>query len=234
MCLPYKSEKYYYEGLEDVGIYEQMLKAGLKFPLSTLHRRFLQYLGFSINQISQNAWRVFLSVEVLYGAMSDGARRLIVEEFFQCYRPTKVTQSKGMYNFTPRSPLLRLIYENLDSNRDWKSRYFFLEGDEWICHPGDNEFMPVEKTWGIMPQSSICLSTKTYFCYNSLLTSNCPSSYAARDRPPVSLEQFSFLERIFNKTNLEERTWAKLVTLDILHWYCDGPEPTIATRRYDA
>ena len=230
MRLPYKSEKCYYEGLEDVGIYEQMLKAGLKFPLSTLHCRLLQYLGLSINQILPNALRVFLSVEVLYGAMSDGARRLTVEEFFHCYRPTEVTQSKGMYNFTPRSPLLRLICENPDSNRDWKSRYFFLEGDEWMCHPGDNEFMPVEKTWGIMPQSSICLSTETYFCYNSLLTSNCPSSYAARDRPPVSLEQFSFLERIFNKSKLEERTWAKLVTLDTLHWYCDGPETTTATR----
>ena len=41
MRLPYKSEKCYYEGLEDVGIYEQMLKAGLKFSLSTLHCRLL-------------------------------------------------------------------------------------------------------------------------------------------------------------------------------------------------
>ena len=164
MRLPYKSEKCYYEGLEDVGIYEQMLKAGLKFPLSTLHYRLLQYLGLSINQILPNALRVFLSVEVLYGAMSDGAWRLTVEEFFHCYCPTEVIQSKGMYNFTPRSPLLRLICENPDSNRDWKSRYFFLEGDEWMCHPGDNEFMPVDKTWGIMPPSGMCLSTETYFC----------------------------------------------------------------------
>ena len=140
MHLSYKSEKCYYEGLEDVGIYEQMLKAGLRFPLSTLHRCLLQYLDLSINQISPNAWKVFLNVEVLYGAMSDGARRLTVEEFFHCYNPAKV-----MYNFTPRSPLLRLICENPDSNRDWKSRYFFLEGDEWMCHPGDNEFMPVDK-----------------------------------------------------------------------------------------
>ena len=41
MRLPCKSEKCYYEGLEDLGIYEQMLKAGLRFPLSTLHRRLL-------------------------------------------------------------------------------------------------------------------------------------------------------------------------------------------------
>ena len=81
MRLSYKSKKCYYEGLEDIGIYEQMLKAGLRFSLSTLHRRLLQYLGLSVNQISPNAWRVFLSVEVLYGAMSDEVRRLTVEEF---------------------------------------------------------------------------------------------------------------------------------------------------------
>ena len=55
MRLPYKSKKCYYEGLEDIGIYEQMPKAGLRFPLNTLHRRLLQYLGLSVNQISLNA-----------------------------------------------------------------------------------------------------------------------------------------------------------------------------------
>ncbi|KAF3948419.1 hypothetical protein CMV_025582, partial [Castanea mollissima] len=57
---------------------------------------------------------------------------------------------------------------------------------------------------------------------------------SARDRPQVTLEEWSFLERIFNKTKLEERTWAQLVTLDTLHWYCEGPEPTSAARRYDS
>lgn len=53
--LPHKSEKCYYEGVEDVGVYEQMFKAGLRFPLSTLHRRLLQYLGLNVTQISPNA-----------------------------------------------------------------------------------------------------------------------------------------------------------------------------------
>ena len=142
-----------------MGVYEQMLKAGLRFPLSTFHRCLFQYLGLSANQISPNAWRVFLSVEVLYGAMSDGAWRPTVEEFFHYYHLAEVTQSKGMYNFTPKNSLLRLICENPDSNRDWKSRYFFLEGDEWMCHPSDNEFMPVDKAWGIMPPSRMYPST---------------------------------------------------------------------------
>ena len=47
--LPYKSEKCYYNGVEDVGVYEQALKAGLKFPLNPLKRELLQYLGLSVS-----------------------------------------------------------------------------------------------------------------------------------------------------------------------------------------
>ena len=46
--LPYVSEKCYYEGVKGVGVYEQMLKVGLRFPLSTLHRELLKYLGLSV------------------------------------------------------------------------------------------------------------------------------------------------------------------------------------------
>ena len=53
--LPYKSEKCYYDGVDDVGVYEQALKAGLKFPLNTLKRELLQHLGLSVSQISPNA-----------------------------------------------------------------------------------------------------------------------------------------------------------------------------------
>ena len=123
-----------------------MLKARLRFPLSAIHRRLLQYLGLAATLISPNAWRVFLGVEVLYEAMLDRARRLTVEEFFHCYHPTEIAQSKGMYSFVPRSPLLRLMCETPDSNMSWKSRYFFMEGDRWMCCLGDSDYMPVDTT----------------------------------------------------------------------------------------
>ena len=53
--LPYTLEKCYYDSIKGVGIYEQMLKAGLRFPLSTLHHELLKCLGLSINQVSLNA-----------------------------------------------------------------------------------------------------------------------------------------------------------------------------------
>ena len=104
--LPYKSEKCYYEGVDGIGVYEQVLKAGLRFPLSSLHRELLKYLGLSVNQISPNAWRVYIAMEVLYGAMSNGARSLTVREFLHCYRPDEIDKSKGMYSFIPRKSIL--------------------------------------------------------------------------------------------------------------------------------
>ena len=53
--LPYKSEKCYYEGVDNVGVYKQVLKASLRFPLNSLHRELLKYLGLSVSQISPNA-----------------------------------------------------------------------------------------------------------------------------------------------------------------------------------
>ena len=47
--------------------------------------------------------------------MSDGAQRLMVKEFFHCYCPNEIAQSKGTYSFVPRSLLLRLICETPDS-----------------------------------------------------------------------------------------------------------------------
>ena len=58
--LSYESEKCYYEGVQGVGVYEQMLKAGLRFLLSSLHRELLKCLGLFVNQVSPNAWRVFI------------------------------------------------------------------------------------------------------------------------------------------------------------------------------
>ena len=116
--LPYKSEKCYYERVDDVGVYEQVLKAGLRFPLSSLHCERLKYLGLFVSQISPNAWRIFIAMEVLNRAMSNGAKALTVREFLHCYRPDEIDKSKGMYSFDPRKSVLKMIFKTLDSNRD--------------------------------------------------------------------------------------------------------------------
>lgn len=103
-----------------------MFKARFRLPLSALHRHLLQYLRLAVTQISPNAWRIFIGVEVLYGVLSKGSYRLIVDEFFHCYRPSKIVKSRGIYSFLPRKPLLRLVYKTPDSNWNWKNQYFFI------------------------------------------------------------------------------------------------------------
>ena len=78
---------------------------------------------------------------------------------------------------------------------------------------------------------TILFYRSTYYVFSILLT---VYFFADRRWLQVDLEEFSFLEKIFAKIKLEERTWAKLVTLDTIHWYCDGPQPTPAAIRYDA
>ena len=130
-----------------------MLNTGLRFPLNALYCELLKCLGLSVNQISSNAWRIFIAMEILYGPMSDGARCLTVREFLHCYRPDEIDKSRGVYSYVLRSLLLKVIYETLDSNRDWKSRYFFLEGDGWMGRPWDTDHMPVDRTLGILHPS---------------------------------------------------------------------------------
>ena len=156
--LPYKSEKCYYDGVDNLGVYEQALKAGLRFLLNRLKRELLQHLSLSVSQISPNAWRVFIAMEVLYGAMSNGSRSLTVREFLHCYCPDEIDKSRGMYSFVPRKSVFKVIYETPNSNRDWKSLYFFLEGDGWMCHLKETDFMPVDKTWGILDPFGITCS----------------------------------------------------------------------------
>ena len=71
---------------------------------------------------------------------------MMVDEFFHCYHPSEIVQSKGMYSFLPRKSALRLVCKTLNSNRNWKSRYFFLQGDDKMCHPNDQEYKPMDKT----------------------------------------------------------------------------------------
>ena len=78
-------------------------------------------------------------MEVLYGAITDSARRLMVQEFLHCYRSDEIDKSRGMYSFVPRSLLLRFVSETLDSIKNWKNRFFFLEGDEWMCRLGEHK-----------------------------------------------------------------------------------------------
>ncbi|KAK9995353.1 hypothetical protein SO802_020039 [Lithocarpus litseifolius] len=63
--LPLERERCYSRKTADVGMYDAMFAAGLRLPLTALHRQLANYLGLSVSQIAPNAWRVFIGSEIL-------------------------------------------------------------------------------------------------------------------------------------------------------------------------
>ena len=63
--------------------------------------------------------------------------------FFYCYRPHHIASSKGMYHFIVKKKDLKLVSDMPDSNRNWKSRYFFVKGMDWVC---------CQEEWVTMPR----------------------------------------------------------------------------------
>ena len=118
ICLPYKNEKCYTGRTADVGMYDVMFAAGLRLPLTALHRQLVDYLGLSISQIAPNAWRTFIGAEILWGNLSGGNRQLTLDEFFYCYKPHHISSSKGTYHFSVREKDLKLVSDMPDSNRN--------------------------------------------------------------------------------------------------------------------
>ena len=101
-----------------------------------------------------------------------------------------------------------------------------------MCHPDNQEYMPVEKTWGIMPLFGRCpagLNFVYYLCHIGLIVPFLQLETVQR----WLLNSGVFLEKIF-RIKLAERTWVKLVTFDIIHWYCDGLKPNTIARRYNS
>ena len=143
ICLPYENEKCYTRRTTNVGMYDSMFAAGLRLPLTALHRQLVDYLGLSVSQIAPNAWRTFIGAEILWGSLSGGNRQLTLDEFFYCYRPHHISSSKGTYHFSIREKDLKLVFDMPDSNRNWNSRFFFVEGIDWVCR---------EEEWAMVPR----------------------------------------------------------------------------------
>ena len=79
----------------DVRMYDAMFAAGLRLPLTALHRQLADFLGLSVTQIAPNAWRTFIGAEILWGRLSGGNRQLTLDEFFYCYRPIILLRLRG-------------------------------------------------------------------------------------------------------------------------------------------
>ena len=107
---------------------------GLKLPLNSFARELLSRLGLGVCQFNPNAWRLVVSMQVLWREVFEGNRPLIVDEFLFCYKPSEINQSLGFYQFTAKRKDYRLIKSLVTSDRNWKTKFFFVSSF-WAGRP---------------------------------------------------------------------------------------------------
>ena len=83
--------------------------------------------------VQPNAWRLVISVQILWKEVFGRDHPLTVDEFLFCY---KINQSLGFYQFTARDKDYRLIKSLASSNRNWKREFIFVSGF-WAKNPMD-------------------------------------------------------------------------------------------------
>ncbi|KAL4609935.1 hypothetical protein ACB092_08G016300 [Castanea dentata] len=116
-----------------IGVYEAYLLGGLRLPLNAFARELLTRLGLGVCQLNPNAWRLVISMQVLW-----------IGGFLYCYKPSEINQSRGFHQFTARGNDCRLIKSLPSSDRNWKTEFFFVSGF-WAGHPveiGRDSFAP--------------------------------------------------------------------------------------------
>ena len=124
-----------------IGIYEAYLLGGLGLPLNTFARELLTRLGLGVCQFNPNAWRLIVFIQVLWREVFEGDRPLTVDEFLYCYKPSKINQSLGFYQFIARGKDYRLIKSLVTSDRNWKTKFFFVSGF-WVGCPIEVDMDP--------------------------------------------------------------------------------------------
>ena len=141
-----------------IGIYEAYLLGGLRLPLNSFARELLARLGLGVCQFNPNAWRLIVSLQVLWREVFEGNCPLTMDEFLYCYKPSEINQSLGFYQFTARGKDYRLIKSLVTSYRNWKMEFFFVLGF-WVGHPIEvdrDPFPPyIGKLWNLCPEGML-------------------------------------------------------------------------------
>ena len=109
----------------------------------------------------------------MWGCLSGRNHQLSLDEFFWCYRPQHIISSQEIYHFVVRKKELRLVLDMPHSNRNWKGRYFFVQGTNWVCRLEEWVTMPhgFDNTWGIVRDSGLALSVFSLTSFTAYLLS---------------------------------------------------------------
>ena len=126
--------------LGEVCFYEAAFTCGLRFPVHPLIMELLDHFGVALGQFMPNSWRIVVNcMEIWLAAIGDMIR---VAELVYMYR-LKGSKEYGYYELVPWERKTRIVKGLPSSFRYWKSRFFFVSGDDFET--------PSNREWGDIP-----------------------------------------------------------------------------------
>ena len=136
--------------------------------MNAFARELLVRSVLGICQFNPNAWRLVISLQVLWNEKFGGDRPLTVDEFRFCYKPSEINQSLGFYQFTARSKDYRLIKSLASSDKNWKTEFIFVSSF-WagnLVDVGRDPFTPYSGDLGNLRPESTSLPFFIFLSFN--------------------------------------------------------------------
>ncbi|GFZ13232.1 hypothetical protein Acr_23g0016170 [Actinidia rufa] len=130
----------------EVAFYEAAFLAGLRLPLHPTIREILIHYKICPAQLSPNAWRSVIYSLVVWRHFK---RHMSCDEF-RCLYSLSPLPDSGWYYFKAR-PEKNLFQRSPSNVKGWKTRFFFVSGDEWEFPSGvatSDITARVPRSWG--------------------------------------------------------------------------------------
>ena len=108
----------------------------------------LDYFGIAPGQLMPNSWRIVVNCMGIWLAATD-EDMLRVDELVYLYR-LKASKEYGYYELVPWERSTRIVRGLASSFRYWKSRFFFVSGDDFETPSGGvwSELPRLHRRWG--------------------------------------------------------------------------------------
>jgi hypothetical protein len=113
----------------EVCVYEDMFKAGFRFPFPRVVRELLHYLKIAPHQLTPNAWKIFFACVVLWPKALGEGKNLSVREFLKIYKLMEVSGTEYLFNFQERRSVKFIRLSGRSNSKAWRKRFFFAQGD---------------------------------------------------------------------------------------------------------
>ena len=141
VCWPNEEDWACHFFLGEICFYEAAFTYGLRLPVHPFIMELLGHFGIAPRQLMPNSWRIVVNcMEIWLAANGDMIK---VGEFIYLYR-LKESKEYGYYKLVPWERRTRIVRGLPLSFRYWKSRFFFVSGDDFET--------PSRRDWGDIPR----------------------------------------------------------------------------------